>query len=133
MVHSKYVVQRQSPREVDSVKKIPLRTIKENVDGKEFALDYAEVMISSLRAGGAQGITVEEMRRRIKALDRVEEAKKEERDHVLLEEAEHTVVLEMVKQFRFGGLFRGAIQMIDELEHAADIQVAEVKDADSEA
>jgi hypothetical protein len=116
------------------VKKVPLRVINEKLeDGKEFVFDYGEVILKALNAGGLQGVTVEAMRNRIKVIDKVEQARKEEQDYILLEEVEHTTLLEQVKVFPFARVFRSAVQLLDEIEHAADVEVAEVKDADSEA
>jgi hypothetical protein len=111
-----------------------LRVIKETLeDGKEFVFDYGEVILKALNAGGLQGVTVEAMRNRIKVIDKVEQARKGGIDHVLFEETELSTLQEQVKVFPFSRVFRSAVQLLDEIEHAADVEVAEVKDADSEA
>lgn len=71
-------------------RKIGLLTVKETTpDAGEIEFSYAETLISALRAGGFQGITIGEMKDRLDALDIIEAAQKEGAKAVLLTPKQH--------------------------------------------
>ena len=110
------------------MRQVPLRKIKENMDGVAGGLDfdYAQTMLVILRAGGVQGITIDEMSRRMSTIDKLMAAVKEDSGCILLEDTEHSTLLAIIKRHPFRRVVRSAVQMQNEVEHAVTVEV-EVK------
>jgi hypothetical protein len=108
-----------------TVKKVVFRTINEKVGERKQEIVFSSVMLDSLNAGGMQGITIPEMRKRIKVIDQIEAAVKAEGDCVLLEEELHATLLQCLKSYKFSRVFRGTIELMDAVEFAPDVEVAE--------
>lgn len=103
-------------------RKIRLLTVKETTpDAGEISFSYAETMISALRAGGFQGITIGEMKDRLDTLDIIEAAQKEGTEAVLLTPKQHGALKAAVSQLRFSRLLRSAVEMMDHVEHAPEV------------
>jgi hypothetical protein len=110
-------------------RKIRLMVVKEKVpDIGEITLDYGEVMVDSLRAGGIQGLTVGEMKDRLDALDVIEPAREAEAEVVLLSEKEHATVKTAVSQYRFRWVLRSAVEFQEHIEHAPEVEEEECKE-----
>ena len=89
------------------------------------SLDWAEIMLGAMRDGGLEGVTIEDMRRRIAVIDKIEKAAKTEAGHLLLEAEERAALLAVLKKRRFAGVFRGIIELLDAVENAPDVEVTE--------
>lgn len=109
------------------MKKIALKVVNEQVPGRPepISLDWAEIMLSSMRDGGLEGVTIDDMRRRIAVIDKIEKAAKTEAAYLLLESEERAALLAVLKKRRFGGVFRAVIELLDAVENAPDVEVTE--------
>lgn len=69
-----------------------------------------------------QGINADDMRRRVRLLDALEKA---DGDSLLLEDADHAVLVRLINGFQFGTADRRLLQIIDDIADAKAPQEAE--------
>lgn len=110
-----------------SNKRIPLKAVEETVGGNDQApqtvrLVYADIMLEALRTGGVQGLTVGEMGRRLKVIDKLERAGKEETDELIVTPEEQRTLVDVLEDFRFRVVLRSAVDMFNDIEYAPDVE-----------
>ena len=112
------------------MKRIVLKEIQEQIPGREgtTTVVWSEIMLVGIRDGGLEGVTIDDMRKRIGLMDKIERAVKAGADHVLLETEEQKTLVAVMRARRFGGVFRAAIEMMDAIENAPDVEVTEASD-----
>jgi hypothetical protein len=93
----------------------------------EFDFSTGELLKAILQqpSPGSRGIGIEEMRKRIKVLDKVDDAKPGET--LVLEDAEYTVVSAALKAQQFFIADRRLLAAIDEIENAEEFKYDEAR------
>ena len=112
------------------MKQIPLRTVEMHVRGhdKPIPLGYAESLLIVLEQPPRDGFSPAEMRARLPIGDRIERAVSEGADHVLLEDAQHKKLADLLKEHRFAIAHYAIIEMVDAVEGAPSVEVEAKKE-----
>lgn len=101
------------------MKQVPLRKMNVTIQDKSVPFGYADLFVSALNDPGKQGFTIDDVRQRVPLVAKLQKAE----DEVLLEEAEYKLLVGVMRDFRFAVITPAIIQMIDELEGAATVEV----------
>jgi len=107
------------------VKKIPLKTVQMNVRLREqpIPLDYAETLLIVLETPPDRGFSPAEMRARLPIEDRIEKAQEAGEDHVLLEDAQHAKIAELLKGYTFRLSHYAILEFVDAVVNAPSVEV----------
>lgn len=70
-------------------------------------------------------LTIDEIRARLPLVEKLEEASRDGKKEVLLEDAEYGVLLETMKASMWRGVSQAALDLVEAVETAAIIEVAE--------
>ena len=110
------------------MKQIPLKTISVNVpnEAEPVPLTYAESFRAVLGAPRRDGYSLEDIRTRVPIVDKLTAAIENESASLLLEDAQYKHLLAAVRAHRFGIVSRAILDMVDDLEHAPDVDVRPV-------
>lgn len=84
-------------------------------------LHYADLLAIVANAA-PQGVSVEQMRQRIRILDACDRAR--DQPTIILEDADYTAALELVKAHRWGGVDRDLIAFTDAVENARQLPLS---------
>lgn len=110
-----------------TAKKVPLRTMNVRMPGasdpSEFS--YSELFLAALGGPTRDGYTIEDIRKRVPVMDAIEKAVKAEADHLLLEKGQHSTLVQAFQRFRFTVVSSALLQMVDEVENAAEVELGE--------
>ena len=99
------------------MKTIPLKTVTDTTPGQpETEFDYARVMITILTGANPQGLTIEDMRKRMRIADALEAGQKT--GECELEDADYIYLIQIIRGHRWPRAFEAAIQMEDDLKKA---------------
>lgn len=107
------------------MKQIPLETKHEElVEGQpELEFSYADVLLDILRYGGSNGVTIEEMEKRLRIIDAIRHAKEQHFPNALLEDEDHRLLCSLVNQFRFRIVTLAAVEMRNAILNAETVEV----------
>jgi len=111
------------------MKRVPLKTVemrlrRQDDDAEPIQLDYArELLIVLDMPPPREGFTPAEMRVRLPIADRIEKAVEAGADHVLLEDAQHRKLAELLKGHRFTISHYAILEMIDAVDGAPEVEV----------
>ena len=107
------------------MKNVPLKTVEMHVRGRDkpIPLGYAESLLIVLEQPPRDGFSPAEMRARLPIGDRIEKAVSEGADHVLLEDAQHKKLADLLREHRFAISHYAIIEMLDAIEGAPDVEV----------
>lgn len=93
-----------------------LKTMLDETPGQvPVMFDYQVILLQVMTSGGARGLTIEEMRRRMRVADRLEAAD----SMVELEDADFEVMFQTVRAYNWPRAFVSAIQLEDDLKEVA--------------
>ena len=89
-------------------------------------LSYPENIIQALRTPTGQGIDYEEMAKVLPVIAKVEEAVEVNADYVVLEDAEHKLLADRIKQAKYGLAVQELFDMIKEIVEAPIVPLEDV-------
>ena len=112
------------------MKKVPLKTVEIRLrsrdDGDEpVYLDYADTILVALEMPTDRGFTVAEMRARLPIGDRIEKAQKAGEDFVLLEDAQHKKLSDLLASYPFRISHYAVVEFVDAVANAPEVEVKE--------